>query len=87
MPSATISTIVISFVRSNSGRAAETALRASLVSFQTIGMRSGARHVFLPGGTNSVAGAYGHSRFREWILGGVTKRLVNPLGRCSLLSR
>jgi len=34
-----------------------------------------------------VAGAYGHSRFREWILGGVTKRLVNPLGRCSLLSR
>jgi nucleotide-binding universal stress UspA family protein len=34
-----------------------------------------------------VAGAYGRSRFREWILGGVTKRLVNPLGRCSLLSR
>jgi nucleotide-binding universal stress UspA family protein len=34
-----------------------------------------------------VAGAYGHSRFREWILGGVTKRLVNPSGRCSLLSR
>ena len=34
-----------------------------------------------------VAGAYGHSRFREWILGGVTKHLVNPSGRCSLLSR
>jgi nucleotide-binding universal stress UspA family protein len=34
-----------------------------------------------------VAGAYGHSRFREWILGGVTRRLVNPSGRCSLLSR
>jgi len=34
-----------------------------------------------------VAGAYGHLRFREWILGGVTKRLVNPSGRCSLLSR
>jgi nucleotide-binding universal stress UspA family protein len=33
-----------------------------------------------------VAGAYGHSRFREWVLGGVTRRLVNPSGRCSLLS-
>jgi nucleotide-binding universal stress UspA family protein len=34
-----------------------------------------------------VAGAYGHSRLREWILGGVTKRLINPLNYCSLLSR
>lgn len=34
-----------------------------------------------------VAGAYGHSRLREWVLGGVTKRLVNPQGRCSLVSR
>ena len=34
-----------------------------------------------------VAGAYGHSRLREWVLGGVTKRLVNPSKRCSLLSR
>jgi nucleotide-binding universal stress UspA family protein len=34
-----------------------------------------------------VAGAYGHSRFREWILGGVTRQLINPLNRCSLLSR
>lgn len=34
-----------------------------------------------------VAGAYGHSRFREWILGGVTKRFINPSKRCSLLSR
>jgi nucleotide-binding universal stress UspA family protein len=34
-----------------------------------------------------VAGAYGHSRFREWVFGGVTKHLVNPSGRCSLLSR
>ena len=34
-----------------------------------------------------VAGAYGHSRLREWILGGVTRRLVNPSSRCSLLSR
>jgi nucleotide-binding universal stress UspA family protein len=34
-----------------------------------------------------VAGAYGHSRFREWVFGGVTKYLVNPSTRCSLLSR
>jgi nucleotide-binding universal stress UspA family protein len=34
-----------------------------------------------------VAGAYGHSRLREWILGGVTQRLINPSNRCSLLSR
>jgi nucleotide-binding universal stress UspA family protein len=34
-----------------------------------------------------VGGAYGHSRLREWILGGVTRRLVNPSNRCSLLSR
>lgn len=34
-----------------------------------------------------VAGAYGHSRFREWVLGGVTRQLVNPSTRCSLLSR
>lgn len=33
-----------------------------------------------------IAGAYGHSRLSEWILGGVTRRLVNPLNRCSLLS-
>lgn len=33
-----------------------------------------------------VAGAYRHSRLSEWILGGVTRRLVNPSGRCSLLS-
>jgi nucleotide-binding universal stress UspA family protein len=34
-----------------------------------------------------AAGAYGHSRFREWVFGGVTKCLVNPSRRCSLLSR
>jgi nucleotide-binding universal stress UspA family protein len=33
-----------------------------------------------------IAGAYGHSRLSEWILGGVTRRLGNPLNRCSLLS-
>ena len=25
-----------------------------------------------------IAGAYGHSRFREWVFGGVTKRLLTP---------
>jgi nucleotide-binding universal stress UspA family protein len=34
-----------------------------------------------------IAGAYGHSRFREWVFGGVTKRLLTPSSRCSLLSR
>jgi len=34
-----------------------------------------------------VAGAYGHSRLREWVLGGVTKELINPSKRSSLLSR
>lgn len=34
-----------------------------------------------------VAGAYGHSRFREWVLGGVTQHLVGQDARCSLLSR
>jgi nucleotide-binding universal stress UspA family protein len=34
-----------------------------------------------------VAGAYGHSRLREWAFGGVTRRLLNPSDRCSLLSR
>src|SRR5437762_3280784 len=33
-----------------------------------------------------IAGAYGHSRLSEWILGGVTRNLVNPSNRCSLLS-
>ncbi|MBC9878729.1 universal stress protein [Bradyrhizobium sp. INPA01-394B] len=33
-----------------------------------------------------VAGAYGHSRFRELILGGVTEYLVTQTERCVLLS-
>jgi nucleotide-binding universal stress UspA family protein len=33
-----------------------------------------------------VAGAYGHSRFRELILGGVTQYLVTQSTRCVLLS-
>lgn len=33
-----------------------------------------------------VAGAYGHTRMREWILGGVTRDLITKCDRCSLLS-
>jgi len=33
-----------------------------------------------------IAGAYGHSRFREWVLGGVTLDLLQQTGLCSLLS-
>jgi nucleotide-binding universal stress UspA family protein len=33
-----------------------------------------------------IAGAYGHSRLREWILGGVTRDLVRHSQRCALLS-
>lgn len=33
-----------------------------------------------------VAGAYGHSRLSEWMLGGVTRRLINPSRYCSLLA-
>jgi nucleotide-binding universal stress UspA family protein len=34
-----------------------------------------------------IAGAYGHSRFREWILGGVTRHLATGSRRCAFLSR
>ncbi|MCG6205085.1 universal stress protein [Rhodopseudomonas sp. HC1] len=34
-----------------------------------------------------VAGAYGHSRFREWILGGVTQHLLEQTEQCAFLAR
>ena len=34
----------------------------------------------------TVAGAYGHSRMREWVLGGVTRDLLVSTDRCSLVS-
>jgi nucleotide-binding universal stress UspA family protein len=34
-----------------------------------------------------IAGAYGHSRMREWVMGGVTRHLVAESSRCSFLSR
>lgn len=34
-----------------------------------------------------VAGAYGHSRFREWVLSGVTRHLATQSRRCAFLSR
>ena len=33
-----------------------------------------------------VGGAYGHTRLREWVLGGVTKDLLLRPARCSLVS-
>jgi nucleotide-binding universal stress UspA family protein len=33
-----------------------------------------------------VTGAYGHSRLREWIMGGVTRDLVLNSKRCAFLS-
>jgi len=33
-----------------------------------------------------VAGAYGHSRFREWVMGGVTRNLLHHSGCCVFLS-
>lgn len=34
----------------------------------------------------TVAGAYGHSRLREWVLGGVTRDLLLSANRCVLVS-
>jgi nucleotide-binding universal stress UspA family protein len=34
-----------------------------------------------------IAGAYGHSRFREWVRGGVTRQLATESRRCAFLSR
>jgi nucleotide-binding universal stress UspA family protein len=34
-----------------------------------------------------IAGAYGHSRLREWVMGGVTRHLATSSSRCSFLSR
>jgi nucleotide-binding universal stress UspA family protein len=34
-----------------------------------------------------IAGAYGHSRFREWMLSGVTRHLATESRRCAFLSR
>jgi len=34
-----------------------------------------------------IAGAHGHSRFREWILSGVTRHLATESRRCAFLSR
>ena len=33
-----------------------------------------------------VAGAYGHSRFREWVVGGATREFLMRTPRCVLLS-
>ena len=48
------------------------------VALYALGQDSGADVV--------VAGAYGHSRFREWVLGGVTRDLLLSANRCALVS-
>ena len=48
------------------------------VALYALGQDSGADVV--------VAGAYGHSRFREWVLGGVTRELLLSANRCALVS-
>ena len=46
-------------------------------------------HPFVLGGVNLEhhAGAYGHSRLREWVLSGVTRHLATESRRCAFLSR
>jgi nucleotide-binding universal stress UspA family protein len=46
-----------------------------------------AERAFIEGADLIVAGAYGHSRMREWVLGGVTRDLLTRIPCCSLLSR
>jgi nucleotide-binding universal stress UspA family protein len=46
-----------------------------------------AEKAFIEGADLIVAGAYGHSRFREWVLGGVTRDLLTRIPCCSLMSR
>lgn len=48
------------------------------VALYELGQESGADVI--------VAGAYGHSRFREWVLGGVTRDLLLSANRCALVS-
>ena len=43
-----------------------------------------AANLFQPG--LIVAGAYGHSRLREWVLGSVTRELLTQSRQCTLLS-
>jgi nucleotide-binding universal stress UspA family protein len=33
-----------------------------------------------------IAGAYGHTRFREWVFGGVTRNLITRSRHCSFLT-
>ena len=46
-----------------------------------------AERAFIEGADLIVAGAYGHSRMREWVLGGVTRDLLTRIPCCALLSR
>jgi nucleotide-binding universal stress UspA family protein len=94
--------IVVEVVEDEAGRAAASSgvhdvvawlLRHGVVATQRVPSKCGNAAAQIDevaselGAGLVVAGAYGHSRFREWVFGGVTKQLLNPNGRCSLLSR
>jgi nucleotide-binding universal stress UspA family protein len=64
---------------SAAGHVSETgASRDAAMQLDDIASEVGARLI--------VAGAYGHSRFRELVLGGVTEHLLTQSARCILLS-
>ncbi|HEX7323776.1 MAG TPA: universal stress protein [Rhodanobacteraceae bacterium] len=63
-------------------KAAPHVVNADADPFATLGSIADAQ-----GADLIVAGAYGHSRLREWVLGGTTRNLLRQTGRCVLLSR
>jgi nucleotide-binding universal stress UspA family protein len=62
---------------------------ATASALEPVGETAGqlAERAIMEGADLIVAGAYAHSRFREWILGGVTRDLLTRIPCCSLLSR
>jgi len=43
-------------------------------------------HIWQSGADVVVAGAYGHSRFGEWVFGGITENLITRSRHCSFLT-
>lgn len=92
---------VVEIIENDEGRAAAGHRLADVVAWltehqvdacHTLPTRRGnaveqlADHATEVGADVIVAGAYGHTRFREWIFGGVTRDLIKNSRRCSLLS-
>lgn len=72
---------VVAWLRGHGIEAQALAAPAAGDDATRLGAIADERHIDL-----IVAGAYGHDRFREWALGGVTSDLLLRAGRCSLLS-